>query len=271
MRILLRPLTWIYSIYAHIVFVIVMFLIFPFVIAASFLGRIKGGNLIFRLCSLWADIWFFLIFIYVKKIYEAPHDKKKQYIFVSNHISYLDSPVLVKAYRQPVRPLGKVEMSRIPIFGFIYRKAIVTVDRSSAEHRAESIRILKSIIKKGISVMVFPEGTFNITHKPLKEFYDGAFRLALETGTPVKPVLFLDTYKRMNYHTGVLMTPGRCRIVYLPEIPVAGLSSDDLASLKKRVYTIMEETLVRYSAEWVKDLGHGGHGEDTGGTESVPN
>ena len=111
-----------------------------------------------------------------KKIYEAPHDKKKPYIFVSNHISYLDAAILVKAFRQPVRPLGKVEMSKVPVFGFIYKNAIVTVDRSNPENRAKSVRIFKSIISKGISVLVFPEGTFNMTNQPLKEFYDGAFR-----------------------------------------------------------------------------------------------
>ncbi|HRF24929.1 MAG TPA: lysophospholipid acyltransferase family protein, partial [Chitinophagaceae bacterium] len=125
-------------------------------------GKIKGGNFIFMLCRLWADIWFFLIFIRHKKIFEAPHDKSKPFIFVSNHISYLDAAIIPKAYRQPIRPLGKVEMSKVPVFGFIYRNAIVTVDRSSAMNRANSIRVLKSIIKKGISVMVFPEGTFNM-------------------------------------------------------------------------------------------------------------
>src|SRR5690606_8156209 len=110
-------------------------------------------------------LWFPLIFVFHKKIYESPHDKKRQYMFVSNHISYLDSAVLVKAYRQPVRPLGKVEMAKMPVFGFIYKNAIVTVDRSSIQNRAESIRILKSILSKGISVVVFPEGTFNMTNK----------------------------------------------------------------------------------------------------------
>lgn len=105
---LLKPFQWLYSFYAHILFVTIMLLIFPFVIMSSFFGRIKGGNMILRLCSLWADIWFPLIFIFHKKIYEAPHDKLKPYVFVTNHISYIDSAVLVKAYRQPVRPLGKV-------------------------------------------------------------------------------------------------------------------------------------------------------------------
>lgn len=253
MRLLLKLLQGIYSLYALIIFVVIMLLIFPFVIAASFLGRIKGGNIILKLCSLWADIWFPLIFIFNKRVFEVSHDKTKQYIFVTNHISYLDSAVLVKAYRQHVRPLGKVEMAKLPVFGFIYRKAIVTVDRSSSNNRAESIRILKSIISKGISVMVFPEGTFNMTNKPLKEFYDGAFRLAIETQTPVKPVLFLDTYSRMNYKSIFSMTPGRCRIVYLKEIPVDGLTIEDTQSLKQKVYEIMEKKLVEYKAAWVAD------------------
>lgn len=251
MKWLKKLLTVIYSLYAMILFVVIMLLIFPFVVLASFFGRIRGGNMIYRLCSLWADIWFPLVFIFHKKIYEAPHDRSQPYIFVANHISYIDSAVLVKAFRQPVRPLGKVEMSRIPVFGFIYRKAIVTVDRSSAEHRANGIRILKSIIKKGISVLVFPEGTFNLTQQPLKEFYDGAFRVAIETQTPIKPVLFLDTYDRMHYSGIFTLTPGRSRIVYLDAISVEGRSLADTAAVRNEVFSIMEKKLLEYRATWI--------------------
>ena len=251
MGLLLKPLQFLYNIYAFVSFVAIMLLIFPFVIIASFSGRIKGGNMILRLCTIWADIWFPIVFISVKKIYESPHNKKKQYIFVTNHISYLDSALLVKAYRQPIRPLGKVETGKLPLFGFIYRNAIVSVDRSSAENRITSIRLLRSIISKGISVLVFPEGTFNMTNKPLKEFYDGAFRLALETHTPIKPVLFLDTYDRMNYQGLLSLTPGKCRIVYLDEIPVKDLTIKDAQSLKQKVYELMEKKLIDYKATWV--------------------
>lgn len=252
MKSLLKPLQWMYTLYSFITFVALMLLIFPFVILASFFGRIRGGNMILRLCMTWGDIWFPLIFIWHKKIYEAPHDKKKSYIFVSNHISYLDAAIIVKAYRQPIRPLGKVEMSKVPVFGFIYRNAIVTVNRSSATNRANSVRLLKSIISKGISVLVFPEGTFNMGTTPLKEFYDGAFRVAIETQTPVKPVLFLDAYRRMPYESLFSMSPGRSRIVYLNEIPVAGYTLADAGRLKDEVYAIMEKKLREYDAGWRK-------------------
>lgn len=246
MHYLLKPFQLLYCLYAFVLFVLIMLLLFPIAFTASFFGRIRGGNMIFRLCMLWADLWFPLVFIFTKKIYRYPHDKSKPYIFVTNHISLLDAAILPKAYRQPIRPLGKVEMSKIPVFGFIYKNAIVTVDRNSAASRAKSIRILRSIIGKGISVLVFPEGTFNETSLPLKNFYSGAFRVAIETQTPVKPVLFLDAYERMRYQNIFSLNPGRCRIVFLEEIPVAGLKISNTEDLKWKVYELMERKLQEY-------------------------
>ena len=243
---MLRSLQWVYCAYAFILFVTIMLLLFPFVIIASFFGRIRGGNTIFKICRVWADTWFPLIFIFPKRSFEMPHHKSKSYIFVINHSSLLDAALLPKAFRQRVRPLGKVEMSKIPVFGFIYRKAIVSVDRNDARNRAQSIRILKSIIGKGISVLIFPEGTYNETKLPLKDFYNGAFRVAIETQTPIKPVLFLDAYDRMHHQNIFSLNPGKCRIVFLDEIPVAGLGLSDTEDLKWKVYQVMERKLQEY-------------------------
>jgi len=248
---ILRPLQWIYCIYAFVLFVTIMLILFPFVLIASFLGRIRGGNAIFRLCMLWADLWFPLIFVFPKRLFETPHDKTRPYIFVANHISLLDAAILPKAFRQPIRPLGKVELSRVPVFGFIYKKAIVTVDRSNAANRAQSIRILESIISKGISVVFFPEGTYNQTSQPLKEFYNGAFRVAIETQTAIKPVLFLDSYSRLHYQNVFSFNPGKCRIVFLDEISVAGLTMHDTKSLKEKTFKIMESKLLEYNPSWI--------------------
>src|SRR4030095_8949316 len=135
MNVIVKILQWIYCIYAFILFVTIMLLLFPFVILASFFGKIRGGNAIFRTCRVWADLWFPLIFIFPRRSFETPHDKSKAYIFVINHKSLLDAALLPKAFHQPVRPLGKVETSKIPVFGFIYRKAIVTFYRGSAHNR----------------------------------------------------------------------------------------------------------------------------------------
>ena len=173
--------------------------------------------------------------------------------FVANHISYLDSAILPKTFRRPVRPLGKVEMAKIPIFGTIYKNAIVTVDRSSPANRVKSVQILKSLLKQEISILVFPEGTFNTTGKPLKDFYDGAFRIAIETGTPIKPVLFLHTYDRMHYDSIFSLNPGKSRSVFLQEVDVGGLTLDDVGILRDKVYKMMEEELVKRNAGWIQN------------------
>jgi 1-acyl-sn-glycerol-3-phosphate acyltransferase len=247
----MRFLRWLYCIYALVTFILCMLLVIPLVVAASFFGKVRGGNFIYRVCSGWADVWFGLIGIRHRNFYETPHDKNKQYIFVANHISYLDAPVIVKTLRQKVRVLGKVEVANVPLFGFIYRNTVVTVDRSSAAHRANSVRILKKVIRKGISIFIFPEGTFNETGQPLKELYDGAFRLAIETQTPIKPLLFLDTWHRMHYTNPFKLTPGRSRAVFLNEIPVCGLTSRDVEALKQQVSRVMEEKLREYKAGWI--------------------
>jgi len=255
MRILLKPFQFLYVVYALVTFVALMILVFIWALLVLPFGRIRGGNLIYYGCVVWADIWLPLVFIFHKNIYLEELKKDRAYIFVSNHISYLDSAIIPKTFRHPVRPLGKVEMSRVPAFGFIYKNVIVTVDRSSAENRAKSVLLLKSVLKKGISILVFPEGTFNTTHQPLKEFYDGAFRIAIETQTPIKPVLLLNSYDRMHYESIFSLNPGKSRSVFLHEVSVEGLTVKDVGVLKEKVFEMMKEELVRRGAKWIKQNG----------------
>jgi 1-acyl-sn-glycerol-3-phosphate acyltransferase len=253
MRYILRFISILFTVYAFFIFIGFLFLIFPLVIIASVFGKIKGGNFIYRLCQLWADFFLLMIGIFHQNIYEVPHNRRKPYVFVFNHISYMDIPIILKTIRwQHIRVLGKAEMGKIPIFGFLYRAAVVMVERGNPEKRAKSVEQLKSVLKKGISIVIAPEGTFNTTHNPLKEFYDGAFKVAIETQTPIKPVLFLDTYDRMGYESIFSITPGKSRSVYLDEIPVAGLTLGDVDFLREQVYKIMQDKLIEYKVSWIK-------------------
>jgi 1-acyl-sn-glycerol-3-phosphate acyltransferase len=82
--------------------------------------------------------------------------------------------------RQPFRPLGKIEIQKVPVFGIIYKVVVVVVDRSSSENRAKSMRDLKDVISKGISILIFPEGTFNETTNPSKTV------MMVHSGWPLK-------------------------------------------------------------------------------------
>ncbi len=214
---------------------------------ALILGKIKAGNFIYKVCNFFCRLGFLLIAIRYKEIYISPHNAKRQYIFVANHSSYLDIPTAVCSIHQPVRILGKQEMLKIPIFGIVYRATVITVDRSSVANRAKSLRALKAAIQQGISVFIFPEGTFNESGEPLKDFYDGAFRIALETGTPIKPLLFLDCVNRLHWKSIFSLTPGKNRVVYLDEISLDNfIGTKDMQALKEQVHKSMEEGLKKY-------------------------
>ena len=75
---------------------------------------------------------------------------------------------------------------------------------------------------------------------------DGAFRIAIETQTNIKPVIFPDTVKRMHWSSIFKMTPGKNRSIFLQEVDVTGYTSSDIKKLKEEVYLQMEKAIIRY-------------------------
>lgn len=215
-------------------------------------GKIRGGNAIMQLCRFWGDAWLLLVGVQHRVEMENRPDPSKPYIFVGNHISYIDAALIITSVRQHFRALGAAEYGRYPIFGYVYQLVVICVHRKNPESRSKSVEQLRSYLKKGISVLIYPEGTFNMGRTALSNFYNGAFRLAIETQTPIKPLLFMDAYDRMHYNSLFSMNPGISRAFYLEEVSVAGLTLDDLESLKQRVYLLMEEALLKRKASWVR-------------------
>ena len=243
----------IYFFYALIWFVFFTLIAFPFVIVSSLFGRIAGGNFICSLAKIWADIWYFLLGIRHQNIFESDYDPGKTYVFVSNHTSYLDIPCIFKAIRkQQFRVLAKADLKKIPVFGYIYNRGAVMVDRGNTTQRAQSVRALKKLLGHHVSVFIFPEGTFNETEEPLKSFYDGAFRISIQTQTPIKPMLFLDNYDLMNYRSIFSLKPGRSRVIFLDEISPEPYTLKELNVFKGKVYQEMDRKLRDYKASWIK-------------------
>ncbi|PZP43591.1 MAG: 1-acyl-sn-glycerol-3-phosphate acyltransferase, partial [Pseudopedobacter saltans] len=148
-----------YVVYAFLMFFILMLWVAFFVFIFIFFPDPKSGNYIYKTCYLWAQVWFALIGIRHEIIYEDNCEVNKPIIFVANHQSYMDIPVTVHSLKTSYRILAKIEMAKIPIFGFIYKKAAIMVDRSDRSKRGQSYLHLKEAIQNGISVFVYPEGT----------------------------------------------------------------------------------------------------------------
>lgn len=203
---------WIYTLYSAILFVLLM-LIFGLFIVIPILIHERGDRLSFVFIRLWAGIWSLLSGIRYEIEGVEKLDQSKPYIYIFNHRSFIDAPVIPMAIPQELRALGKKELSKIPFFGWIVGKFAIWVDRSSVESRRASLEKLLGVLEKGISVVVAPEGTRNDTDEILLPFQKGAFRLSVETGIPILPIAVLGADRIMK-RGSILLSPGKVRIYF---------------------------------------------------------
>lgn len=246
-QIIKRIVQIVYCIYALFIFALLTILSAFALLFILPLNKVKLGNRIYTICRFWAKTWYLMIGIRHEEIYESYHHFNQPHIFVANHNSYLDIPPIVQLAHQPIRALGKFESSKIPIFGWVYKAAVIMVDRSSPAKRAQSIRNLKAALHKKISIFIFPEGTFSMSMEtPLKPFYNGAFKLAIEMRIPIQPILMIDAVDRLHYHSVFSLTPGKNRVVYLPTVQVENYTDKEVEKLKKDVYELMDQGLRKY-------------------------
>ena len=227
-----------YLLYILTVFVTSMIIILPLTLLLSLFGTQK---LIFYIIKYWSKYWLFMIGMPVDTGNKPwlPNDK---YVYVANHISYLDSMVIFSAIDSYFRVLGNKEFSRKFLIGLIYRQIVVMVDRSNSVSRANSFKELLQYVKDGNSIFIFPEGKFNTTKDILVKFYDGAFKIAVDTQTDVVPMILPDTINRWHYSAWWKITPGKNRAILLSPVSPVGLTVEEL---KQKVYSIIETELKR--------------------------
>lgn len=236
-----------YLIWGFITFFLMMILMTPFVLIsyAIFNGK-RATDVVFVFVNFWCYGFNTLMGYRYKVINKKYVDKKQSYIFVVNHSSYLDAVAVIRVIPKSFKPLGKIEMVKIPIFGLVYKKLVVLIDRTSRESREKCIKSLKAEIAGGQSILIFPEGTMNKGDELLGNFYDGAFRIAIETQTPIMSLTILNTKEIMPRNNARAIKCGIIKCVFSKPISVDGLTTDDVPALKKQVYNEMEAQLIKY-------------------------
>lgn len=222
-----------------ILFVTGMFLALPFVVIPILISD-RFGGISFLATRLWVYFFATPSLIFFKTHNREIIDKNRSYIFVINHTSFMDAPAIAMSTPIQLRALGKKELSKVPVFGFITSRVAVWVDRSNPESRKKSLEKLVKTLDKGISILVAPEGTRNDSDQPLLPFFNGPFRLAIETGVPILPLVIHDAKKLMpKGQLGV--TPGTVHSYFLPPIETNKMGPEDLPALKERVFELMKE------------------------------
>ncbi len=245
-----KVLTALFLLYAALIFIALMLIVLPFVLLASaILPRDAGKRIILFLLRSWAWAFSLFSFFWIKTINKQHINRHIPHIYVGNHGSYLDAVAVCLSIPQHFSPLGKVEMTKVPIFGLIYQRIVVMIDRSSKESREQSVASLKNDIAKGQSILIFPEGTMNKTAQVLTDFYDGAFRIAIETQTPLLPFIMVNNRKLLPRVNPLKARPGILTTVMLEAVAVKGLDIADLPLLKQKVFDQMEAAILKYEGK----------------------
>jgi 1-acyl-sn-glycerol-3-phosphate acyltransferase len=152
----------------------------------------------------------------------------RNYIFMSNHVSNLDPPVLIPVIPGRCSVLVKKELFHIPILGTGMKVAdLVPVDRGDREAAIESVNAAVKVLQRGLHMVVFPEGTRSEDGR-LLPFKKGPFHLAMESGVPIVPVTMLGTFESWP-KTLFALRPGTATVVFHP--PVDPRSYPDRDSL----------------------------------------
>lgn len=233
----------IYLVWVLLVFSVFMILYLPGILIPFIFGD-RAAAISFKFLALWSWTFSKLNFIPYRISGLDNINKKKAYIYVCNHSSYLDIPGIMLTIPTQIRPLAKKELKRIPIFGWIAQSACIIVDRSSNESRRKSMEHLKEILAMGISILIFPEGTQNRTADRLQPFYDGAFRIAIETQQPILPMVILNSGKLMPPNK-IHIEPGEIKIIVGKEITTHELSLKETSTLKQNVFEVMDNMILQ--------------------------
>ncbi len=242
MLILKKILILFWRIWFYILVGVPILIIFPILLILT--SREQWYSQFFVVARFWAKIVLYGSGFFPKITKEEKVNPSKSYMFVANHTSMTDVMLMLYCIKNPFVFVGKKELTKIPVFGFFYKRTCILVDRNNHKSKREVFNRAQARLNKGRSICIFPEG--GVTEDEsivLDEFKDGAFRLAIEHKIPILPLTFLDNKKRFSY-TFFSGSPGIMRVHIHNEIPTTELSLENKRELKEKTRAIILETLL---------------------------
>jgi len=214
-----------------------------FIPLAFFVLLPNGYRYVFWIArNVWAPFVLLGMGFWVKKANAFP-EEGKSFMLIANHSSYIDVMVILRLRKTPFVFVGKKELVNIPIFGFLYKRAAIMVDRSSSKSRFGVYGRAQKVIAKGYSVCIFPETDYIDESIVLNPFKQGAFKLAIEHELPILPMAFLDCKRKFPWHTSHGF-PGDLRAKALEIIPTSNLKETDIPNLQEKAYQIIKISLL---------------------------
>jgi len=225
---------FLWKIWFLIFFIISFILLLPlFTILVSKKKYFKILNYTIR---KWCQVLLSVIGIRIDKVFEQKIDNNKNYIFCANHKSYIDIAIIYATIKTPVIFIGKEEIKKYPIFGKLYSKIVITVKRTNIRDSFLAYKKTLDEIKNKKNIIIFPEGGIFKKFK-IKEFKNGAFKLAVKTNTDIIPVTLNNNSKLFSKY---FCFPGKTKIIIHKHIKT---NNKDFLTLKNKTWTIINNKL----------------------------
>lgn len=244
-RLFFYPLGLLWHIWFLILNIVLIVLLLPGLYLFTFSERLYPY--FFKLARLWAYGNIYGMGWWYDVDREAKLDPKTSYMIIGNHTSMVDIMMTYILVPSTFVFVGKASLAKIPLFGPIYKRSSILVDRSSNKSRANVYKQAAEVIEKGGGIAIFPEGGVPDESVQLAAFKDGAFSLAMKFGLPIVPITYGD-HKRKFPYSWYRGAPGRLRVTIHEPIETNALDSGNMTELKQHCYTIIKTQLDEYGA-----------------------
>ncbi|WP_157494065.1 lysophospholipid acyltransferase family protein [Fulvivirga imtechensis] len=226
--------------YAVVIFATTFIFFFPLLMLPVIFPR--HFHLVGVLNRWWARIFLSASFIPYENDYRVKLDTSRQYIFCPNHFSYLDIPSMGLNEVNSIF-VGKSDMEKIPLFGFMYKKLHITVNRDSLKSRYSTFVKSCEAIDQGKNLTIFPEGGIITVNPPdMARLKDGAFRTAIEKQIAIIPVTIPFNWIILP-DSSFLPRRRKMKIIYHEPIETKGLTISDIDYLKKKTFEVIDSEL----------------------------
>ena len=200
----------------------------------------RTGNPVHKVARIWARGILFVSRIKVTVNGLANIDPTQSYVYMSNHQSNFDIPVLLAYLPVQFRWLAKAELFKIPIFGRAMRGAgYVKIDRFNQEAAFESLNEAARKMKNGVSIMIFPEGTRSRDGN-IRSFKKGGFIMALDAAVPIVPVVLKGTWTIMD-KSSLRINTGEVSLNIETPIAITDYTRENKDDLIKSVRAVIRE------------------------------
>ncbi|CAM4071231.1 lysophospholipid acyltransferase family protein [Gillisia hiemivivida] len=237
MNILKAGLIALWRIWFYILMGLPIIVMLPFLLVFS--SSEKFYSQYFYCTRIWAKSILYGMGFIPKKLNAANLTKGNSYMFVANHTSIIDIMMMLAVIDHPFIFVGKKELTKIPLFGFFYKRTCIVVDRGNQQSKLRVFKECQRRLNQGNSICIFPEGGVpEDKDRELVAFKDGAFRLAIDHQIPIVPITFHDNKRRFSY-TFFSGSPGIMRAKVHEIVPTVNRRQEEKRELKKEVYDVI--------------------------------